>query len=153
MAHVRQQIRSRLATATLLNLTTTGTSVHQSRPETGRPLETLPALLIYTKEEEVDQEAETFDGTTRKTLRILTLVVEGYAAANSNLDNTLDTISKEVEIAMAGDPQINSLAEWSWLTSTEMAFEAEAQTPHGQVKLSYEVHYRVDPNDPETALS
>ena len=153
MAHVRQQIRVRLAATTLLGLTTTASRVHANRPEVGRPLETLPALIVYTRSEEVDPELETFDGTTHKEARRLSLVVEGYAAATDDVDNTLDTIAVEVESAMAGDETINSLAEASWLRETEVEFDAEAESPHGLVRLIYEVLYRVDPTDPETALS
>ncbi len=45
--HVRQQIREYFGT-NLNNLTTTGTRVHESRVY---PLDTLPALVIYTKSE------------------------------------------------------------------------------------------------------
>lgn len=153
MAHVRKQIRDRIAT-TLTGLTTTGTSVFPSRPTVGRPIidSTLPALTIYTTEEETDHEMDTFDGTTRIETRLLTVMIQGYVKDISTLDDTLDTISKEVEIAMAGDETINSLAKASFLNATEISFDAEAAQPHGLLEMTYGVQYRVATTDPETAL-
>ncbi len=108
---------------------------------------------MYTTTDEVLPDLETFDGSVRKEAHMLTVRIEGYAKAASSLDNTLDTISTEVEVAMAGDETINSLAESSNLVLTELEFDAEAQTPHGLVRLTYEVLYRIDPTDPETALA
>ena len=50
---------------------------------------------------------QTMDGLTRN----LAVVIEGYAKGASNLDDTLDTISEEVEIAVAADPTCNGLAK------------------------------------------
>ena len=94
--HVRQQVREYFGTV-LNNLTTTETRVYQSRVY---PLETVPALVIYTKSESSEP---IVIGTDRLMSRDLSVVVEGYAKAASNFDDTIDTISKEVEIAIAGD--------------------------------------------------
>lgn len=137
----------------LTGLTTTASRVHPSRPTTGRPLATLPALCIYTTAEEAIPELATYDGSVRKEARELTLVIEGYAEDTDGLDDTLDDIAAEVEAAMAGDESINSLAEESSFRETEIEFDAEAEAPHGIVRLTYGVLYRVNPEDPETALS
>ena len=96
--HVRQQIRERIGT-TLTGLTTTGSNVFQSRVY---PLEdsNLPALLIYTK---VEESMPIDIGAARTMERNLTVNIEGYVKANSNFDDTIDTICKEVETAMASD--------------------------------------------------
>ena len=87
--HVRQQIREKIGT-TLTGLTTTGSNVFESRVY---PLENanLPALIIYTKEESSEP---IVIGTQRLMSRELSVVVEGYAKATSNFDDTIDTISK-----------------------------------------------------------
>ena len=54
--------------------------------------------------------------------RDLDLVVEGYAKTATNLDDTLDQIGKEIEVAMAGDIDLNSLADDSYLSSVEIGF-------------------------------
>ena len=93
--HVRQQIREKIGT-TLTGLTTTGSNVYQSRVY---PLENinLPALVIYTKSETSEP---IVIGTNRVMSRELSVIVEGYVKATSNFDDTIDTISKEVEAAI-----------------------------------------------------
>ena len=105
MAHLRRQIRERAA-STLTGLTTTGSNVFQSRVY---PMESadLPGLCIYTNSETVDIASI---GTTRTVFRELNLIVEGYASASTNLEDTLDQIGKEIEVAFSGDIKINNLA-------------------------------------------
>ncbi len=136
MAHLRQQIRERVAT-TLTGLTTTGSNVFQSRVY---PLENtkLPCLLIYTREES----SEPLDmGPPRTIEKRLSLVVEGYVKANSNYDDTIDTITKEVETALYGDRLINNLAKDSFLVSTDISFNGEGDNPLGIVVMTFEIPY------------
>ena len=95
--HLRRQIRERAAT-TLTGLTTTGSNVFQSRVY---PMESagLPGLCIYTTDEAIEMQSM---GGTRNVSRDLTLIVEGYATDSANVDDTLDQIGKEVEVAMSG---------------------------------------------------
>jgi|TARA_R100000655_G_scaffold34673_1_gene67445 hypothetical protein len=136
MAHLRQQIRERVAT-TLTGLTTTGSNVFQSRVY---PIENtkLPCLLIYTREES----SEPLDmGPPRTIEKRLSLVIEGYVKANSNYDDTIDTITKEVEVAMYGDRLINNLAKDSFLVSTDISFNGEGDNPLGIVVMTFEIPY------------
>ena len=111
--HIRQQIREKFGT-TLNGLTTTGSNVFESRVY---PLEnaSLPALIIYTKSETSEP---IVIGTQRLMSRELSVVVEGYAKATSNFDDTIDTISKEVEAAIAADRTLDGLAKDTYLEST-----------------------------------
>ena len=136
MAHLRQQIRERVAT-TLTGLTTTGSNVFQSRVY---PIENtkLPCLLIYTREES----SEPLDMSPPRTIeKRLSLVVEGYVKANSNYDDTIDTITKEVEVAMYGDRLINNLAKDSFLVSTEIDFNGEGDNPLAILVMTFEIPY------------
>ena len=136
MAHLRQQIRERVAT-TLTGLTTTGSNVFQSRVY---PIENtkLPCLLIYTREES----SEPLDMSPPRTIeKRLSLVVEGYVQANSNYDDTIDTITKEVEVAMYGDRLINNLAKDSFLVSTDISFNGEGDNPLAIVVMTFEIPY------------
>ena len=65
----------------------------------------LPCLSVYAKSEEVEITTITRPGIQ---VRTLTLSAEGFAAATSGLDNTLGTISLEVEEALATDPSFPS---------------------------------------------
>ena len=146
MAHLRQSIRERIATD-VTSLTTTGANVFQSRIF---PVEDskLPCLLVYTTSE--DSEV-TEMASPRPMTRILNVVVQGVVSA-AQPDDTLDLISKEVEVALAGDVSINSLANNSFLASTEIDFNADGAKPIGTVVLNYSVEYRNLDNNPESAI-
>ena len=144
--HVRQQIRESIGT-TLTGLTTTGSNVFQSRVY---PLEdsNLPALLIYTK---VEESMPIDIGAARTMERNLTVNIEGYVKANSNFDDTIDTICKEVETAMASDVTVNGLAKDSFLEATEIEYNAEGEKPVGYVTMSFKVDYYVLETSPDVA--
>jgi len=146
MAHLRQSIRERIA-ADVTSLVTTGANVFQSRVY---PIEdaSLPCLLVYSTSE--DSEV-TEMASPRPMTRILNVVVQGVVSATQP-DDTLDLISKEVEVALAGDVSINSLANNSFLSSTEIEFNADGAKPIGTVILNFSVEYRNLDNDPETAI-
>ncbi len=71
----------------------------------------------------------------------LSLVIEGYVKANSNYDDTIDTITKEVEVAMYGDRLINNLAKDSFLVSTDISFNGEGDNPLAIVVMTFEIPY------------
>ena len=146
MAHLRQSIRERIATD-VTSLTTTGANVFQSRIF---PVEEskLPCLLVYTTSE--DSEV-TEMASPRPMTRMLNVVVQGVVSA-AQPDDTLDLISKEVEVALAGDVSINSLANNSFLSSTEIEFNADGAKPIGTVMLNYSVEYRNLDNNPESSI-
>ena len=146
MAHLRQSIRERVA-ADVTSLTTTGANVFQSRVF---PVEDskLPCLLVYTTSEESEV---TEIASPRPMTRILNVVVQGVVGA-AQPDDTLDLISKEVEVALAADVKINDLANNSFLSSTEIEIFSEGVKPIGTVMLNYSVEYRNLDNNPESAI-
>ena len=146
MAHLRQSIRERVGTD-VTGLSTTGSNVFQTRLY---PVEagSLPCLLIYSTSEESEV---TEMASPRPMTRVLNIVIQGVVSATQP-DDTLDLISKEVEVAMAGDRSINSLANDSYLSSTEIEINAEGAKPIGIVRLNYVVEYRNLDNNPETAI-
>ena len=145
--HLRRQIRERAAT-TLTGLTTTGSNVFQSRVY---PMESagLPGLCIYTTEETIEMQSM---GATRHVSRDLTLIVEGYATDSANVDDTLDQIGKEIEIAMSGDITLNDLAQDSYLSSVEITLSGDGTTGIGKITHSYTVVYQNAENAPDAAL-
>ena len=84
--------------------------------------------------------------------RLLNVIVQGVVGTATNPDDTLDTISKEVEVVLAGDVTINNLANNSFLSSTEIEYSAEGAKPIGIVRLNYIVEYRNLDNAPESAI-
>jgi hypothetical protein len=145
--HIRQQIREYFGT-TLTGLSTTGSNVYESRVY---PLENakLPALIIYTKSETSEP---IVIGTDRVMSRELAVVVEGYAKATSDFDDTIDTISKEVEQAIAADRTLDGKAKDTYLESTEIEFNGEGEKPLGYVSLTFLTNYYVQETNPDVAV-
>jgi hypothetical protein len=145
--HIRQQIREYFGT-TLTGLSTTGSNVYESRIY---PIENskLPALVIYTKSETSEP---IVIGTDRVMSRELSVVVEGYAKATSDFDDTVDTISKEVEEAIAADRTLDGKAKDTYLESTEIEFNGEGEKPLGYVSLTFLTNYYVQETNPDVAV-
>ncbi len=136
MAHKRQSIRERVA-STLTGLATTGSNVFQSRVY---PIENtkLPCLLIYTREETSEPLTT---NPPRAIEKVLSLVVEGYVKANTNFDDTIDTICEEVEEALFTDRLINDLALDSFLINTDISYNGEGDNPLGIVVMTFQITY------------
>jgi len=145
--HVRQQIRERIAT-TITGLTTTGSNVYQSRVY---PLDSvsLPALLVYTLSE--GSEVDTM-GTSLGLNRTLSVAIEGYVKVNTDFDDVVDDICKEVEAALGADRSLNNLAKSQNITSTEIQFNGEGDQPVGVVTMTYTVVYRTTTTAPDIAI-
>ena len=95
--HLRRQIREAVATA-ISGLATTGARVFPSRVY---PLETegdLPGLLVFTLAEASSRSTLPAPGLMQRTVRLQVVAV---AEATADLDDALDQICKEVEIALA----------------------------------------------------
>lgn len=147
MSHVRQQIRE-YVTSQLTGLTTTGSNIFASRVY---PMvaDKLPGLLVYTTSEST---SETAFSKTRHQTRVLSVVVEGYVRARSDYDDTLDTISEEVETALLDDPLFGGLSVNAELQTTDIDLSGEADQPVGTVRLTFAVTYRTETGQPDTAI-
>ena len=146
MAHIRKTIRENIGTA-LTGLSTTGTSVFESRTF---PLNfsALPALLIYTKDEEV---IEFSLKTPRTQFRQLQVIIEAHIKGTSNIDDTIDTIAEEVEEAMVTDVSRGGHAKDTRLVSTEIEFE-EATSKVGLAIFTYVIEYATVENAVQTGV-
>jgi len=147
MAHVRQTIREYFGTQ-LTGLTTTGANAFESRVY---PMQSakLPALIIYTTTE--SSEEQSFSSRRVQT-RMLSVEVQGFVRAISNFDDTLDTIAKEIEVAILDDPTLGGLAINTQLISTQADYSGEAEQPVGTIRLTFDVQYRTETGQPETAI-
>lgn len=147
MSHVRKQIRDYFAVS-LNGLTTTGSKVYASRVY---PLqsENLPAVLVYTTSEESE---ETAFSKQRVQDRVVSVIVEGYVKANSNFDDTLDSIAREVEEALLDDPTCGGLSKNMVLTSTEAEYSGDGEAPVGTIRMTFQVNYRTVTGSPDSAI-
>lgn len=149
--HVRTQIRD--AAVDLLDaLTTTSTRCTGGRPKS-RPIQEseLPCLLVYTQEEE----SEPVSGTmgTRRVSRAVQLVVHGYAQGTGDIDTTLDTIAKEVEVALAANPTLSGKCKDLYLTSTVKDSDPEAKQPTWEIVLTFTCEYSTREDLPDASLA
>lgn len=145
MSHVRQQIRIAIE-ARLTGLATTGARVHLSRIYT---VADVPALLIYASDEESELDTS---GRPAKLRRFLDIQIQGLAGtADSSLDDTLDEIAKEVEVAVNSDTTFGGQVQRARLTQTEFSLVGDGEKQFGSVRLNYRMQYRTAENDPETA--
>ena len=88
MAHIRKTIRENVGT-TVTGLSTTGSSVYQSRVF---PINAskLPALLVFTKDEEI---VETSLKSPRTQHRQLQVIIEAHIKGTADIDDTIECYS------------------------------------------------------------
>lgn len=145
--HLRRQIRDAVL-AKLQGLTTTGINVFSDRVYALSD-EELPALMVKTESESSQPNAMM---ASRLMQRDLSITVSAYVKAVSNLDNTLDQICKEVEMALAADTSLGGLTKDLYLTATNMTLEGSAEKPRGLTEMTFTVSYYVKETAPDVAL-
>ena len=146
MSHLRQLIRSNIVT-TVTGLTTTGSRVYQTRIY---PLEQskLPGLCVYTRSETTEY---TTISPPRRQERSLEVVIEIYAMATTNLDNTLDTVAAQIEEALASDVTRGGYAKDTKVIAFEADFDGSGEQPVGVGRLTVQVTYSNRENEVESA--
>jgi hypothetical protein len=145
--HLRRQIRDAIKTA-LTGLTTTGANVFTDRVyPTARGK--LPCLLVHQDNE---LSASATLPAPRLLNRVLRVMVTAVVEAASGVDDSLDQICKEVEIALAMPcAALAGMAKVITLVATDFAFDGSAQQPVGQAAMTFEVQYMVAENAPDVA--
>ena len=146
MAHVRQQIRDRIASILTTSVTLVSSRVYQSRvyPLTEAQL---PAVTVYTGAE--TSGLQTIG--TKTLMRTANIHIDVYAKATADLDDDLDAIAVQIEEAIAGDFTVNGLAKDAVLISTDIDFSGETEQPVGMARLTFAVRYITAIDDVETA--
>lgn len=144
MAHVRRQIRE-AAAALLDGLTTTGSNVFQSRSRQLQESQ-LPGLRVYTRNE-VSERVTT--GSAPELLRKVELMVECIGRKIDDLDDNLDLIASEVEVALGASLLSGLIMEFPELVSTDSEIQDEGNQPIGVVTLRFTVQYMTTGDDPD----
>ena len=134
MAHVRKQIRA-VVVAALSGNTDAGARVYPGRVY---PLDTLPAIAVYTATEE----SETKNWEVLQRFVDITIVATDEAGQDESIDDLLDDIAEAIETAMAVDRKLGGLAKTSYLISTEDELTGTAEKPKGTITLTYKCEYR-----------
>lgn len=143
--HVKQLIRE-AAAAALTGLTTSGARVFKSRLTPLAESE-LPALRITTNDEQVVPASV---GGLRD--RTLELNVECVARQSASLDDLLNTMEKEVEMALAANYTLGGLVKSVELTGSKVEMSAESDMPTGQAIMSFEVNYFTNSDAPDVSI-
>ena len=71
------------------------------------------------------------------------LIADSYAQKSSNLDDQLSRIGIEVQVAMAGDIDINNLVKDSYLSSVDISYSGEGTSPIGIIRHNHSLLYRI----------
>ncbi len=130
--HVRKQLRDAIVTA-VTGLTTTGTRVFGYRVYAIQEGTELPALAVYI----TDEDAEPITVHVPATIeRSPTVHVRGIANASAAVEDTLDTIAKEVETALASGVTIGSKTIRLAYQGMEVEMDA-GDKPHGAIDLRF----------------
>lgn len=149
--HARQQIRDAVVTA-LTGLDITGSNVFKTRVHRFEE-ETLPALSVYTLQE--DSERETMG--TRAQSRTVSIAVDIAVQQNTTPDDTLDDIAADVEAAMVaawtGASGIWGSIRNLTLTSTVVRMTGEGEQPTFGMILTYACNYSTLEGAPETIIT
>lgn len=146
MAHVRKQIRDKVAALLSANVSLVKRRVYTTRVH---PLNdsNLPAISVYTGSESSNR----LQAGVTDMIRELSLEIDCYVRETSSFDDDVDAIAVQVEEAMAGNFTLDGLAKFTVLTSTQIQFDGDADQILGIAKLTYSVRYVTPINDAETA--
>lgn len=134
--HLRQQIRD-AAKTTLTGLTTTTTHVYDSPVDELQDSQ-LPALRIFTNDEEINTLTL---GPSRLNERSLQLVVEACVKKLATYDDQLDTIMKEVEVAIAGNNSLTATCKYVNLKKIEVEMSGDGEKPVAIGRMTFEAFY------------
>jgi hypothetical protein len=146
MAHVRKQIRDKVAALLSANVSLVKRRVYTTRVH---PLNdsNLPAISVYTGSESSNR----LQAGVTDMIRELSLEIDCYVRETSSFDDDVDAIAVQVEEAMAGNFTLDGLAKFTVLTSTQIQFDGDADQILGIAKLTYSVRYVTPINDVKTA--
>ncbi|KKM25616.1 hypothetical protein LCGC14_1593230 [marine sediment metagenome] len=144
--HIRKQIR-KSAIAALQGLATTGSRVYESRVYPLAQAQ-LPGLCVFTP-----LEASGREDSPTESMRDMTLMVHGVVAISDKLEDELDDIALEVEIALDELADLDGLAKiYHGIQGTVTTLSGEeAEKPYGAIDLEFLYTYRTRSGTPDIA--
>lgn len=143
MAHHRKAIRAALVSA-LTGLAITGSRVKADVTYSVAQGD-LPCLRIMSGSERIATGAGPLE-------RVLSYQVAAFAEGSSTeIQDRLDDILEDVEVALAADRTLGGTVVGHWLTSVEVSFEAGEQLI-GVLLVTLEARYRTTRADPSTLV-
>ena len=145
MKHPRTLIREAVAALLSANLpkvdpriTASRISIHRSTPLFAGKL---PAVLVYTRDERIEDQPNADPGLRYRKLELsVEIVASGDAAAEE-----ADALAQAVEAILDADETLDLLVEGMRLTRTEVDQGGEGDTPVLAARLTFEVSYWTKP--------
>ncbi|MCX8016449.1 MULTISPECIES: hypothetical protein [Tepidimonas] len=134
--HPRQQIRAAVRDVIAAALPELANRIHVHRAvplARGR----LPAILIYAREERLDDAYQADPGARR---RILTLAIEIVAAGEAAHEEA-DALCAQIEAALEADETLSHRAEGLRILRAEIEQDGEGETPLLACRIVVEVAY------------
>jgi len=152
MKHPRTLIREAVAARLIESLpkvdariTPQRISIHRSTPLFAGKL---PAILIYTRDERIEDQPNADPGLRYRKLELsVEIIASGDAAAEE-----ADVLAQAVEATLDADETLGLLVEGTRLTRTEVDQGGEGDTPVLAARLSFEVSYWTKPIEEEGRL-
>lgn len=145
MKHPRTLIREAVAARLIealpkvdARITASRISIHRSTPLFAGKL---PAVLIYTRDERIEDQPNADPGVRYRRLELsVEIIASGDTAAEE-----ADMLAQVVEAILDSDETLGLLVEGTRLTRTEVDQGGEGDTPVLAVRLSFEVSYWTKP--------
>ena len=145
MKHPRTLIREAVAERLAAHLpqvdprlTASRISIHRATPLFAGKL---PAILITTRDERIEEQPNADPGLRRRLLDLsVEIIASGEAAAEA-----ADTLAQAVEAILDADETLGLQVEGTRLTRTEIDQGGEGDTPILAVRLTFEVRYWTKP--------
>ena len=152
MKHPRTLIREAVAAQLSANLqkvdpriSASRISIHRSTPLFAGKL---PAILIYTRDERIEDQPNADPGLRYRKLELsVEIIASGDAAAEE-----ADVLAQAVEAILDADETLGLLVEGTRLARTEVDQGGEGDTPILAARLSFEVSYWTRPLDAPEGL-
>jgi hypothetical protein len=146
---IREAVKERLAAqlpAIDPRITPARISIQRSTPLFAAKL---PACLIYTRDERIEEQPNADPGLRYRKLELsVEIIASGEAAAEE-----VDVLAQAVEAILDLDETLGLLVDGTRLTRTEVDQGGEGDTPILAARLSFEVSYWTRPLEtPEAAL-
>lgn len=154
MIHARKQIRDAVVSA-VTGLVTTGANVINGQVFATHDAQ-LPGLAVYARSEEIDPD---IGGKDHFQARTLSVTIEANAKAeigfdkpDSGLDDLLDQILAEVELAIFNSIQLAMLCRCLDFVSFDTEVSKEGENATGTLTMILNVQYLTDKGAPEVII-
>lgn len=143
MTHARQQIRKDFLAALVVIIEHTFDS--RIRPYYD---DILPSVSCYTRQETIDDEK---GGKSGQQYRDLQVNIQANIKAGNDIDDRLDEMAEQIEIAIFNDPVLKKLRCYD-LISTETEINSESEKNIGVITLLFSCKYITKKGEPGVML-